>query len=310
MSSASDVNRRLLTLPWLVRALRDRLRVCPGAVRLEHAFQAPRTTITTHLTPQSIKKMRTTTFLAVLPALAVAQDQVPLADKLKGWFSAATALIPTAVPSIIPAASDATHNAASKAASAVVHPINLTNWKDTLQPGAVSSEWVVFVTGSNKTCFGHCTDVEDAWNKSVAGLATTAYAPSFAVLDCEEQTVLCNAWAAAPPSLYHFTLPAAGSKGVPTRYVQFFGNETTADVTALIKGGIKEKPTYEGVWQPFDGLLAQYGLSVPVGYAVWAMGKMPSWLPMILISFFSRSFMSRRTQRPAAAAPAAAPAAQ
>lgn len=48
---------------------------------------------------------------------------------------------------------------------------------------------------------------------------------------------------------------------------------------------------YEGVWHPFTGQIQQYGLAAPVGWVLWGFSKMPSWLPMILISFLSRSFM-------------------
>jgi hypothetical protein len=48
---------------------------------------------------------------------------------------------------------------------------------------------------------------------------------------------------------------------------------------------------YEGLFHPFNGALQQYNLAVPYGYATWGLAKMPSWLPMILISFFSRTFM-------------------
>ena len=53
----------------------------------------------------------------------------------------------------------------------------------------------------------------------------------------------------------------------------------------------KEITPYEGYWHPFDGLVIKYGLETPIAYVLWAFGKMPSWLPMIAISFLSRSFM-------------------
>lgn len=46
---------------------------------------------------------------------------------------------------------------------------------------------------------------------------------------------------------------------------------------------------YEGFFHPFDGPLAQYGLTIPFGYLVWGFSQIPSWMFMIGISFFSRT---------------------
>lgn len=42
---------------------------------------------------------------------------------------------------------------------------------------------------------------------------------------------------------------------------------------------------------PTDGWLAQYNLNVPLGYVIYAVGAVPSWMFMIGISFFSRTVM-------------------
>lgn len=54
---------------------------------------------------------------------------------------------------------------------------------------------------------------------------------------------------------------------------------------------LEKKEPYEGPWHPFNGFIQEYGLAVPLAYVFWGFSKMPSWLPMILISFLSRSFM-------------------
>jgi hypothetical protein len=122
-------------------------------------------------------------------------------------------------------------------------------------------------------------------------------APKFAVLNCDDQPVLCNSWSVGPPALYFFNIPkplADQSAPAPTaRYVPLSRNSTT---TATVKKLIVDKEyeqrePYEGAWHPFTGALQQYYLAVPVGYILWGFNKMPSWLPMILISFLSRSFM-------------------
>lgn len=111
--------------------------------------------------------MRTSSVLLALPALSLAQEQVPLVDKLKGWFTQAQAYVPTSIPSIIP---DVVDGGASKVAQSVVYPLNLSNYKEVLSPSAKASqskgpeEVVVYITGANKTCFGLCTPADAAWN--------------------------------------------------------------------------------------------------------------------------------------------------
>jgi len=101
-----------------------------------------------------------------LPVLALAQDQIPLADRLKGWFNKATANIQSSIPSVIPNPIDA---GAAKVAEHVVLPINMENWKEVLKssPSAVGGppdEWMIFFDGGNKTCYGLCGDASKAWN--------------------------------------------------------------------------------------------------------------------------------------------------
>jgi hypothetical protein len=131
----------------------------------------------------------------------------------------------------------------------------------------------------------------------VAVLAANPKSPSLAVLDCESEPILCNSWSVGPPSIYYFQIPkplADQSAPAPTaRYIPLNRTSVTAkQITALVLNNEYEKTEpYEGPWQPFNGFLAQSGLAVPAGYVFWGFSKMPSWLPMILISFMSRSFM-------------------
>ena len=132
---------------------------------------------------------------------------------------------------------------------------------------------------------------------SLPFLSAKPNAPKFAILDCEAQPVLCNAWAVGPPSLYYFQIPkplADQSAPAPTvRYVSLNRTSTTVDTikTLVLDEGLEKTEPYEGLWHPFNGKLQEFGLAIPVGYAVWGFAKMPSWLPMILISVLSRSFM-------------------
>lgn len=110
------------------------------------------------------------TLLLALPAIAVAEEQVPLLEKVKGFFNKATA----AVSSSIPAAPSnpinaATDKAAAKAAGAIQHTLTLENWREilTVDPTAsppTTQDWLVFVTGGNTTCYGMCGNATKAWN--------------------------------------------------------------------------------------------------------------------------------------------------
>jgi hypothetical protein len=109
--------------------------------------------------------MRYSSAILALPALALAQDQVPLADKLRGWFKQAQDYIPSSVPSVIPNPVDA---GASFVVEQYVHELNLSNWKSIVTPGAAaqtagSEEWFIFLTGGNETCYGLCGNVTKEW---------------------------------------------------------------------------------------------------------------------------------------------------
>lgn len=109
--------------------------------------------------------------------------------------------------------------------------------------------------------------------------------------------MLCNSWSVGPPSLYYFQIPkplADQSAPAPTaRYITLNRTSTTVDTfkTLVLDKEYEKTEPYEGLWHPFNGKLQEFGVAIPVGYAIWGFSKMPSWLPMILISFLSRSFM-------------------
>jgi len=249
-----------------------------------------------------------------LPALALAQEQVPLADKIKGWLNQAQSFVSSAVPSV-PSPVDA---GAAKVAEHVETSLTLENWQSVLSadPSATTAgpeDFMVYITGGNKTCYGLCGNATEAWNESVALLSASPSAPKLAVLDCENEPILCNAWAVGPPSIYYFSIPHAladQSASAPLAYYILLNRTsvTASEITAIsTKETYKTTAPYEGIWHPFTGLIAQYQLGMPIGYVIWGFSKMPSWLPMILISFFSRSFMGRRAAAPqGGAAPAAA----
>lgn len=114
--------------------------------------------------------MRTSTALiAVLPALAAAQ-QIPLMDQLNGYINQAKAFIGQNVPSV---PSDPVAAAAGKVAEKNVSPLTVENWEQVLSatPGATASiqgpeEWLVYITGGNKTCYGLCGNATKAFSVS------------------------------------------------------------------------------------------------------------------------------------------------
>lgn len=112
--------------------------------------------------------MRYSSAILALPALALAQDQVPLADKLRGWFKQAQEYIPSSIPSVIPDPVDA---GASFVAEQYVQELNLTNWKSIVAPSPAAQtagpeEWLIFLTGGNATCYGLCGNVTKEWTVS------------------------------------------------------------------------------------------------------------------------------------------------
>ncbi|KAI9717073.1 MAG: hypothetical protein M1812_005008 [Candelaria pacifica] len=255
------------------------------------------------------------TIAFTLPALAVAQQQKPLGATVQDWYSKAKSYVPSA-------ASAPWSAGAAKAAEHNVVPITLQNWRETLTPNPMASteapeEWMMFVTGGNKTCYGQCGKVEKAWNESAAILSAKPSPPNLAYLDCEDQRILCNIFAAGAPSIWHILLPKPqADQSRPATTIRLLGldpNSTSADIVKIhATKSWKEATVYEGVFHPFDGQFAKFGVNVPVGYALYAFSVVPSWAFMLVISFASRTLMSRRlpaggNARPTQAHPGGAP---
>lgn len=80
---------------------------------------------------------------------------------MQGWFNKAKNYLPTATP-VVPVEKVVEQKVQEKA----VTPVNLTNWQATLEPSGAAQEWLVYVTGGNKTCFGRCERANKAFNVS------------------------------------------------------------------------------------------------------------------------------------------------
>ncbi|KAJ5856052.1 uncharacterized protein N7529_009996 [Penicillium soppii] len=252
--------------------------------------------------------MRFTSLVTLLPALAMAQEQVPLADRVQGWFNQVKSYVPTAAP-VAPI-----EKLAEKISEKSVTPVSMNNYQSILTPGPKEEDWLIFTTGGNKTCFGRCAQAEKAFKESVLLFSADPTSPHLGYLDCEANQVLCAAWSASAPSVQYYQVPKeqpAGEERALTPLRTIYLNSTTVTPETIYE--IHSKKTYEkvspyeGALHPVDGLLAKYQLNIPLGYIIWGLGAVPSWLFMIGISFFSRTMMSRRTG-PTGNAPRAAPA--
>lgn len=282
--------------------------------------------------------MRFSTVLIALPALAAAQDQVPLVEKVSGWFNNIKSAVPAA-PSV-PSVPNPVTAGAAKVAEYKVHKFTHANYDEKLKPTSADpadgpENWLIYVTGGNKTCFGRCDTVDKAWNASIPILSVLPNAPNFGLIDCERQGILCTTWAAGVPSLYLFKVPISAPDQTPPTtplyikplnlttttaadIVSFYAQEEYAAKTIDPKTGKEvDQYLYDSYFHPINGQLKVFGLLDPLGYLMWGMSQIPSFVFMILISFVSRNIMSRRTgagARPAGAggpgqgAPAAAPA--
>lgn len=106
--------------------------------------------------------MHFTSLVALLPALALAQEQAPLADRVQGWFNKAKSFVPTAVPA------EPVVKLAEKVSEKRVTKVDLNNWQSLLTPAAEPQDWLIYVTGGNKSCFGRCAHPDQAFNVSQA----------------------------------------------------------------------------------------------------------------------------------------------
>jgi hypothetical protein len=154
----------------------------------------------------------------------------------------------------------------------------------------------------------------------VALLIAASKPPRLGYLDCDKEQVLCAAWVAGVPAIWHFTVPQAtrgasaqapGQASGPTHLHIVHINGTTVSSTDILKihtekTYLKEEE-YTGFLHPIDGFVAKYGLTQPLGYVLWFFGTTPSWMMMIGISFISRQIMSRRMGRRMDATPTVQP---
>ncbi|KAL8822440.1 MAG: hypothetical protein Q9191_006826 [Dirinaria sp. TL-2023a] len=237
----------------------------------------------------------TITFLIALPAIAAAQQQKPLIENLQSWFDKAKSYIPAGTKEPVAAG-------AAKAAAQSVTPLTKSNWQSVLSAGASNpkdgpEEWMVLVTGGNKSCYGRCAGVDKAWNETAAVFAADPTAPHLASINCDQEPILCATWATGPASVWHIQRPVPQTdQSTPATTIHVIKLNTTTttagEIIAIHTGKTYERePVYEGAFHPFDGLLAKYYLNVPLGQALFYFSLIPSWAFMIVISMVSRNLM-------------------
>jgi hypothetical protein len=242
--------------------------------------------------------MRFSLALAALPALAVAQEN-PF-EQYKAQFQNFLGQMGSYIPN--PAAHDPVAALESKLGQLKLNILTLENWKDTLyesiSPDTTKpEEWWVLTTGRNKTCYGHCDNIESAFNETAGKFALLPNSPHMALLNCEDQPILCNSWSAAVGSLYIVDLlPPPAQVDVYRKRLNF--TTTTSDDLVAFRNDRSALKLEDGWFHPFNGKATELGLAVPFGYIVWAFNIVPNWLFMLVVSFASRSMMSRRMQPP------------
>lgn len=97
--------------------------------------------------------------------------------------------------------------------------------------------------------------------------------------------------------MQYFQVPKAQADGerAPTPLHIVFLNDTTVTPEEIYQIHSKKLwqkvDAYEGVLHPTDSWLARNNLNVPLGYAIYGLSSIPSWLFMIVISFVSRTMM-------------------
>jgi len=207
--------------------------------------------------------------------------------------------------------------AEKKLGEKAIKVLTLENWRNTLygpvKPTTTKPvEWWVLMTGGNKTCFGHCGKIEAAFNETAGKWALQPSAPYTALLNCDNEPVLCNGWSAGTGALWVFEmLPPPAPVDIWRRRMNL--TTTTSQTYNELrnkdaKANKVEFKLHDGWFHPFNGPFARYGLSEPLGYFFWAFNLVPSWTIMVLVSFLSRTMMTRRMgNRPPATGAAGAP---
>lgn len=110
------------------------------------------------------------------------------------------------------------------------------------------------------------------------------------LLNCDDQPILCNVWSAGVGWLWNFEmLPEPAHIDIYKKRLNL--TTVTSDEIVSLQGKKDEFKVEDSIWHPFNGKVAELGISVPFAYFLWIFNLLPSWAFMLIISFFSRSMM-------------------
>lgn len=120
-------------------------------------------------------------------------------------------------------------------------------------------------------------------------------APKLAVLNCDNEELLCGMFGAHLGSIMMFLRPQPNLEGEKTPLTVHYQNLTTVTNTEITRIHTRKEymyvDRYEGFLHPFDSPLSQYGLNVPLAYVLIITSKIPSWAMLMGVSLFSRTFL-------------------
>jgi len=248
-----------------------------------------------------------TSALLALPLLAAALEVPEPINQYVAQFSGLVDNLGSYLPN--PNRHDAADAAESKTGEKKMSVLTMDNWRETLYAPVIPAstepvEWWLFITGGNRSCFGHCHKIEAAWNQSAVAVAKLEKPPRVAYVNCDHQAILCSSWSAAVGSLWLIKmLPEPADIDIYVKRLNLTSTTSQDFVEMLTSGTREDFKLNQGMFHPFNGPIAKSGLAVPVGYVMWAFSLIPSWSYMLLISFLSRSMMGRRQGREGGAAP-------
>lgn len=248
--------------------------------------------ITIRTIPQAFKMRLSilTNLLIASSTLAAVQEQKPLGFGVtaQSWFDKAKDFATGVFAPVNPGATGP---------SSVV-PITSANWQSTFAPSVTSNDqsWMVLISGGNKSCYGRCGMVEEAWSEAAVAAKLDSKAPKLGYVNCDYERVLCAVWNAAVPSIWYINVPSAapGQNKPATDIYTIKLNSTdtsSSDITAIYKDKkYKNEPAMNSILHPFDGFIAQSGLQMPLAYVLTVFAIIPSWVVMVGISMMARTF--------------------
>jgi hypothetical protein len=239
------------------------------------------------------------TLAAVLPAFASAQgDSGDYVAQFQNFIGNLGSKIPhTGIHDPVAAME-------AKLGSLRLHTLTKENWWETLHEGVTPQtttpvEWWILMSGRNVTCSGRCGPLEQAFNETAAKFALTPGSPKMAYLNCDDQPLLCSSWMIGAGHIWAVDL-LPNPEDVEVYKHRFNVTQATSEVMTSLrvddKAADERWTPIDSVFDPWKGTVAKLGLGMPFAYILWFFNIFPNWLFMLVVSFVSRSMMSRRMQ--------------